>query len=121
MPVVFQRYPAGEHGGIQRELVRTEMVVEEMHREQEHHGQDRFFAMYDSGYIEYPARQVRGGHIREPHHHAADADDCHTPERGPVIEFFPVAEVLKNRAWPEAEEPAEHVDRITEVTPVGYQ
>ena len=98
-----------------------EVIIEEMHREQEYHGEQCFFTMNDGGNIKHPAWQERCGNRRVPHHHTADANDRHTPERGPVVEFFPVTEVIKHRALVQTKEPTEHCDGITKVIPVGYQ
>src|SRR3546814_9153062 len=78
---LVQRHGAGEHHPIQWELVRTEVVVEEVHGEQEHHREERFFAMEDRRDVEDPTRQIGGDGVRNPHHQTADTDDGDTPER----------------------------------------
>jgi hypothetical protein len=43
---------------LERELVGPEVVVEEVHGEQEHHRQEGFLAVEDRRHVEDPARQV---------------------------------------------------------------
>ena len=58
LPELFQRLGAGEHHDIRRrQLVRPEVVVEEVHREQEHGGQEGFLAVHQRGHVEHPSRK----------------------------------------------------------------
>ena len=45
--ILMQGHTASEHADILRELVRPEVAVEEVHREQEHRCQERFLAVHD--------------------------------------------------------------------------
>jgi len=56
---LFDRLRAGEHHNVRRrQLVRTEVVVEEMHREEEDGSEEGFFTMDQRRDVKHPARQV---------------------------------------------------------------
>ena len=50
---VLERHGASEHHHVERELLRPEVVVEEVHGEHEQSRQQRLLAVKDRGDIEY--------------------------------------------------------------------
>ena len=71
---LLDRQAAGEHHDVRRrQLVGPEVVVEEVHREQEHHRQEGFLGVEDGRHVEDPARQEGTEETRQPHDQAADA------------------------------------------------
>ena len=118
---MLQAHGAGEHHDLERELVGPEVVVEEVHREQEHDRQERLLAVEDGGDVEHPARQELARQGRQPHHQAADADDRDAPERRPVVELLPVGPAVEHRPRALADEPLEHGDDVFHVLPVRDQ
>ena len=118
----MQRLRAGEHHDIRwRQFVGPEVIVEEMHGEQEHRGEEGFFAMHQRADVEHPARQVLRRDMREGQHQTTPADDVDTPEHRPVIELLIVGPAIEFRPRSQAEEPLEHADAVGEVLPVRNQ
>ena len=112
---LLQRHAAGEHDDVEREFVRSEVIVEEVDREQESGGEHRFLAVRDHGDVEHPAGQERRGDVGEPEHESAQADDGDAPERRPVVELLPVGPAVEPRPRAEAEEPLEHGEGIPQI------
>ena len=97
------------------------MVVEEVHREQEHGCQEGFFAMHDGGNVEYPTRKEARGHMWEGQHQTASTDDGDTPEHCPVVELLEVSPAVKAGLLSLADKPLEHAPAVSQIFPVGYQ
>lgn len=115
---LFEREGAGEHDHFKWELVGAEMVVEEMHGEQEHHRQESFFSVEDRRHIEHPAWQESTKHVRQPHDQTTHTDDGDPPERSPIVKFFPIGPAVKFWPWAFAKEPLEHGQHVFAVLQV---
>ncbi len=118
---LFQRHGAREHHNFNGELVRPEVVVEEMHGEQEHHREERFFTMEDGRDVEDPSRQEGAEETGQPHDQAAHPDDGDTPERCPVVELLPIGPAVELRTRSLPEEPLEHCEHVLAVLQVRNQ
>ena len=119
---LFHGLQAGKHHDVwRRQFFRPEVVVEEMHCEQEYRSEERFLTVDHGRDIEYPARQEFRGYGRESQHQAAETDDGHAPEHGPIVELLEVCPALEQRFFTLAEEPLEHAHAVGQVFPVGDQ
>src|SRR5271157_1446670 len=63
---LFQRLAARKHHRIDGKSLRPEVGVEEVHGEDESHGQQRLVTVDDGGHVDQPAGEQPGEECREP-------------------------------------------------------
>ena len=118
---LFDRHATGENHEIHGELVRPQVAVEEVHREDEDHGHECFFAVDHESDVEDPARQEAGEEGRKPQHESRGSDDRHAPENRPIVELFPVRVAVEVRPGPQANKPAEMLDELHKIEGLWHE
>ena len=117
---LFHGHPAGEDHRVHGELVRAEVRIEEVHREDEAHRQQRLVTVDHGGHVDEPARDDVREQLREPEDQAGAADDEDAPEDREVVELLPVGVATVARPLTHTEEPADRPDELLQVAQVEH-
>src|ERR1017187_3609382 len=96
---LFERHSFGENHRVHGESFGAEVRVEEVHHENETHGEKGFIAMDGGGDIDGPAGEYAREDLRKPQHKAGTTDHGDAPEHREISEFFPTGPNTAIRWW----------------------
>ena len=102
------------------ELLRPQVNGEEVDGEDESRGQQRLRGMDHLGDVQGHAGQEAAEEIGEPEDQAGRADDDDVGAGAPEVELLPIGPALEAGLRPQAHEPAEHLEEVLHVAPVGH-
>src|SRR5262249_53782813 len=104
-----------ENHHIHGEVIRTQVCVEEVNRENEPDRKQSFLAVDQESNVE----PRTGNDLRkegcEPHRVTRESDDSHAPKDRPVIDFVPVGISFELGLWSEEHEPLDVRDEVLDV------